>query len=50
MVFPLVVQMVDVVSLLFNNRSTFEGEFDNATIDITTDIFNVRMQSSIALP
>ncbi|MFT4740237.1 MAG: iron complex outermembrane receptor protein [Marivirga sp.] len=40
----------DVSAFFVYNRSTFEGEFDNATIDITTDIFNVRMQSSITLP
>jgi hypothetical protein len=40
----------DLSAFFVYNRSTFEGEFDNATIDITTDIFNVRMQSSIALP
>jgi len=40
----------DVSGFVVYNRSTFEGEFDNTNIDITTDIFNARIQNDIKLP
>jgi hypothetical protein len=40
----------DLSTFVSYNRSTFEGQFDNAEIDITTDIFNVSLQNSIELP
>jgi hypothetical protein len=40
----------DVTGFVVYNMSTFEGEFDNTNIDITTHIYNARIQNDIKLP
>ncbi len=49
--FPITIsEWWDASAFLVYNHSTYSGEFDNATINIKTDIYNIRMQNNIILP